>query len=419
MNQLRRVGKFLPFAVTVSYIGRIGHKVYEDGRIEANNFPEIRSGRTAYAVERVVFDYGCTLYSTSYDSPEEYEKEKKKAHVRSAQRMLKLCEQNGGCFIKVGQHIATLKNLLPEEYVNEFKVLHSNAPKMDMEDIRAVIREEFGADPDEIFDDFDEEPLGTASLAQVHKAKLKKTGEEVAVKVQHRCVQQHFDGDIQTMHFLVRVVNWVFPTFEFMWLAEEMEKNLPLELDFREEGKNAEKVSKMYANYEWLKVPKIYWEFTSKRILVMEYCSGSHITDKEYIEQNGIDKTLLSKRVGEMYGDMTFRHGFLHCDPHPGNILVRKNMDGKDEIVLLDHGLYKQLTDEFRLQNAHLFDSILKGDQEAIQNNAEKLGVGQHWQLLACMLTERSWDSIQKGIDKSEKNDAEVCFSLSLLIVSS
>ena len=142
------------------------------------------------------------------------------------------------------------------------------------------------------------------------------------------------------MDFLVRVVNWVFPKFEFMWLAEEMRKNLPLELDFRQEGKNAEKVSKMYANYDWLKVPKIFWTLTSDRILVMEYCSGGHIDDKKYIEQNGIDRSLLSKIVGQMYADMIFHHGFVHCDPHPGNVLVRKNKNGNDEVVLLDHGLY-------------------------------------------------------------------------------
>ena len=335
-----RLGKVLLLAVTGSSGAYVGQKVYKDGRIDSNNFGVIRFGRAALAVGKIGIDYQQTLYSTSYGSPDEYEKAKTMAHDRSAQTLLELCYKNGGCFTKVGQHIGALDYLLPEQYVSKFKVLHSNAPKMDMDDIKAVLNEHFAADPAEIFDDFEEEPLGTASLAQVHKAKLKESGEEVAVKVQHRYVKQHSFVDIYTMDFLVRVVNYVFPQFEFMWLAEEMRKNLPLELDFRQEGKNAEKVSKMYANYDWLKVPKIFWSLTSDRILVMEYCSGGHINDKKYIEENGIDRSLLSKRVGQMYADMIFHHGFVHCDPHPGNVLVRKNKHGNDEVVLLDHGLY-------------------------------------------------------------------------------
>lgn len=230
------------------------------------------------------------------------------------------------------------------------------------------------------------------------------------------------------MDFLVRVVNNVFPQFEFMWLAEEMRKNLPLELDFTQEGKNAEKVSKMYSNYDWLKVPKIYWPLTSDRILVMEYCPGGHINDQDYIRQNQIDRTLLSKRVGAMYADMIFHHGFVHCDPHPGNVLVRKNKHGSDEVILLDHGLYtvkqifilksffkhilslQQLTDDFRLHYSQFWNSILKADLDGMQKNADHLGVGQLYGLFACMVTGRSWTSIQKGIDKSEKNAAEVPF---------
>ena len=335
-----RLGKILLLAVTGSSGAYFGQKIYKDGRIDPNNFGVIRFGRAAVAVGRIGYDYQRTLYSTSYSDPEEYEEAKTKVHDRSAQTLLELCKKNGGCFTKVGQHIGALDYLLPEEYVSKFKVLHSNAPKMDLDDINAVLYETFQADPSEIFDDFEEEPLGTASLAQVHKAKLKESGEEVAVKVQHRYVKQHSFVDIYTMDFLVRVVNNVFPQFEFMWLAEEMRKNLPLELDFTQEGKNAEKVSKMYSNYDWLKVPKIYWPLTSDRILVMEYCSGGHINDQDYIRQNQIDRTLLSKRVGAMYADMIFHHGFVHCDPHPGNVLVRKNKHGNDEVILLDHGLY-------------------------------------------------------------------------------
>ena len=320
----------------------LGQKIYQDGRLDSNNFGFIRFGRAAVAVGKIGVDYKRTLFSNS--SPEsgtpKYEDIKSEVHKRSANTLLDLCNKNGGCFIKVGQHIGALDYLLPEEYVSTMKVLHSNAPKMNLDDVYTVLQENLNADPKEVFNDFDEEPLGTASLAQVHKAKLKESGEEVAVKVQHRYVKKHSFVDINTMDFLVRVVNYVFPQFEFMWLAEEMRKNLPLELDFRQEGHNAEKVTNMLANLTWLKVPKIHWPLSTDRVLVMEYCEGGHINDKDYIVRNGIDAATISKNVSQMYSEMIYIHGYVHCDPHPGNVLVRKNKNGNSELILLDHGLY-------------------------------------------------------------------------------
>ena len=143
------------------------------------------------------------------------------------------------------------------------------------------------------------------------------------------------------MDFLVRVVNYVFPQFEFMWLAEEMKKNLPLELCFLQEGKNAEKVSNMFSHFHWLKIPKIHWALSTDRVLIMEYCSGGHIDDIDYLKSHKIDFHSVSKKISQMYAEMIFQHGYVHCDPHPGNVLVHKNpVSGQDEVILLDHGLY-------------------------------------------------------------------------------
>ena len=209
------------------------------------------------------------------------------------------------------------------------------------------------------------------------------------------------------MDFLVRVVNYVFPQFEFMWLAEEMRKNLPLELSFLQEGKNAEKVSNMFKHFHWLKVPKIHWGISTDRVLVMEYCPGGHVNDLAYLKSKGIDLDSVSKRIGQMYAEMIFNHGYVHCDPHPGNVLVHKNSNGEDEVILLDHGLYTQLTNDFRLNYAQFWLSILNADLDGIKSSADLLGVGELHGLFACMVTGRSWNSIQKGIDKAEKSAAE------------
>lgn len=135
----------------------------------------------------------------------------------------------------------------------------------------------------------------------------------------------------------------MFPDFKFVWLAEETKKNLPIELDFVNEGKNIEKVAKMLAKYSsFVKVPKVYWQFTSDRVLTMEYCDGTRPDDLKQMRENKIDVNKLSRRLGVIFSEMIFINGFVHCDPHPGNILINAKPNQNDfEIVLIDHGLYQ------------------------------------------------------------------------------
>ena len=153
----------------------------------------------------------------------------------------------------MGQHIGALDYLLPPEYVTKMRILHSAAPQSSFKDVLAVIKEDFKRDAYEIFNSIETDPLGTASLAQVHKATL-KDGSSVAVKVQHRSVKANSYVDIKTMSALVKITSWIFPDFKFDWLVEETKKNLPRELDFTQEGRNAEKLEKMFKKYQWLKV---------------------------------------------------------------------------------------------------------------------------------------------------------------------
>jgi aarF domain-containing kinase len=179
---------------------------------------------------------------------------------------------------------------------------------------------------------------GTASLAQVHRAVL-HSGEIVAVKVQHNNVRMHSLIDIASIDALVRTVARIFPEFSFQWLANEMRINLPLELDFLNEGRNCERVQQMFHKFPWFSTPKVYWQMSTSSVLTMDYVEGAHINDKEYIEKNKIDVRMLTKRLSKLYSDMIFVQGFVHCDPHPGNILIRQSSNGP-EIILLDHGLY-------------------------------------------------------------------------------
>lgn len=162
----------------------------------------------------------------------------------------------------------------------------------------------------------------------------------MAVKVQHPYVQGNANVDLKTMECLVKIMSWVFPEFKFQWLVDETKKNIPQELNFKQEGENAEKIAQMFENIQWLYIPKIIWNLTSPRVLTMEFVDGGQVNDLEYIKEHNINPLEISDKLGKLYSKMIFINGFVHSDPHPGNIFVRKAKRGDCDIVLLDHGLY-------------------------------------------------------------------------------
>lgn len=373
-----------------------------------NSIGIVRLGRSAITVFDIAHTYKTKLYYKDWDktSPEYFQK-KSEVHLIAAARLLELCRTNKGVYIKIGQHIGALEYLLPIEYVNTMKVLHANAPENSVEDLFKVIRQDLKVDPHDLFTSFAEKPLGTASLAQVHRATL-KDGREVAVKVQHPYVKGNSIVDIKTMEYLVKLMEWVFPDFKMQWLVDESKKNLPKELDFVNEGRNAEKCAKMFQNYDWLVVPRIFWEYSTPRVLVMEYVEGGQVNDLEYIRANNINPLEVSEKLGHLYSQMIFIDGYVHSDPHPGNILLRKNKKGTTDVLLLDHGLYANLSNKFRYEYSKLWLSILSVDRTAMRYHSNNLGVeGDLYGLFACMLTGRPWDSVLKGVGNVEQTEDE------------
>ncbi|XP_059675633.1 aarF domain-containing protein kinase 1 isoform X1 [Gavia stellata] len=430
----RRALKLASLAAATSGIYLYGNKF-----LDPNDFGVVRVGRAITTTAVITYDYLTSLRSVPYGS-EEYDFLKSQVHLRSAERLRELCCANRGTFIKVGQHLGALDYLLPEEYTRTLKVLHSQAPQSTRQEIEQVIREDLGKETGsnispkrqrekngfnehcpsgrqlkmkeqikikELFLSFEDTPLGAASLAQVHKAVL-QDGRTVAVKIQHPKVRAQSSKDILLMEVLLLVVKQIFPDFEFMWLVEEAKKNLPLELDFLNEGRNAEKVAHMLKNFEFLKVPRIYWELSTRRVLLMEFMEGGQVNDRAYMERNGINVNEISRNLGKLYSEMIFVNGFVHCDPHPGNVLVKKcPASGKAHIILLDHGLYQVLSESFRMDYCRLWQALIKADMKRVQKYSRRLGAGDLYPLFACMLTARSWESVNRGIDRSPVSASE------------
>ncbi|NP_001085405.1 aarF domain-containing protein kinase 1 precursor [Xenopus laevis] len=384
-----------------------GFFLYGTGYWDPSDFGVVRIGRAVLTTAAITWDYFTKLRHVEAGT-EEYENIKSQVHLRSAHRLLDLCCFNRGTFIKVGQHLAALEYLVPPEYTKTLSVLHSQAPCTPFTDVVQVIREDLGKEISEVFEEFEKTPLGAASLAQVHRAVL-QDGRKVAVKVQHPKVQAQSSRDILIMEVLLHVVKKIFPQFEFMWLIEEAKKNLPLELDFQNEGRNAEKMSSIVSSFSFLRIPRIYWELSTKRVLVMEYMEGGQVNDREYMKRNQIDVNKVSHALGKLYSEMIFVHGFVHCDPHPGNVLVRQNPENcAPEIILLDHGLYQVLTESFRLDYCSLWQALIAADKERIRIYSQRLGAGELYPLFACMLTARSWESVNRGIYENTVSKEEI-----------
>lgn len=324
-------------------------------------------------------------------------KEEDSIHTRNARRLLNLCRTNGGVYIKVGQHLANLDLLLPQEYVSTLSSLFDDAPISSYEDVCSVLTEELGSSPDELYHNFSKDPFASASLAQVHTAICKKNGAKLAIKIQHRGLRETSRGDLFAMACVVGVAERLIDDFNFGWICEELTPQLPKELDFHNEGQNAEAASAHLAltGLDCI-VPKIYWDLTSERVLTMQFEEGFRATDIESIDRAGISRRAVAKLISSIFNAQIFESGFVHCDPHEANVLLREHPHkrGMPQIVLVDHGLYKKLDEDFQESYARIWTGIVMADIPAIKLACDQMGVNKMYTLLAAMLTSRPFDEV-------------------------
>eukprot|EP01114_Cavostelium_apophysatum_P018432 TRINITY_DN5697_c0_g1_i1.p1 TRINITY_DN5697_c0_g1~~TRINITY_DN5697_c0_g1_i1.p1 ORF type:complete len:604 (+),score=58.17 TRINITY_DN5697_c0_g1_i1:76-1887(+) len=348
-----------------------------------------RFGRCCIAIAEISAYYKYPAFFVGSDCKDDWSP----IHQKASQRLLKLLQANGGIFIKAGQHICAMSYLLPIEYVRTMYVLLDKAPTRPYSDIEKVFVEEFGKKPSEVFEQFDEKPIASGSLAQVHRAVLK--GEHVAVKIQYPGLREQCDSDVRTIELLTKVVALVFPDFKLKWLVDEFDAAAPKELNFVQEGLNALRLSINFKSSSYLHVPQAVWKLTSPRVLTMEWIDGVNVTDLNALNRMGISPKGVAAALTDVFSEQIFLHGFVHADPHPGNIFVRKTSGRKGfQLVLLDNGLFRDYNDDFRLTYARLWLSLLRGDEQQIRKLCEQLGIGNQYQLFAAMLTNRSYESI-------------------------
>ena len=197
----------------------------------------------------------------------------------------------------------------------------------------------------------------------------------------------------------VKAIKVFFPELDFDWLADELRANLPLEMDFVNEGRNAARAARNFHHGDGggaavVVIPAVYWPLTPRRILTMEFSPGRPVTDIEYLQHHAIDRDQVARAVTQVFAEMIFCHGFVHADPHGGNLFVRPKKDGLPgdfELVLLDHGLYREVERDVRLHYAGLWEAIISGNEKGINLHSHALGAGHLYQLFSTMLTSRLW----------------------------
>lgn len=307
-------------------------------------------------------------------------------HRRSADRIVQGCLQNGGIYIKLGQGLAAVNHVLPKEYIESLSVLQDKCLIREKDEIEEIFLQDFGKKPYEMLHKIELEPIAAASLAQVYKG-VTLDGNKVAIKVQYIDLQDRFIPDLKAIVYLLKAITVIHPKFDLHWVLDELIDTLSMELDFENEGRNGEQCAIDLKKFKYAYIPKVYWNLSSKRVLTTEWIDGIKVTDVEGIKAQGLDLMDVGNKLITLMGEQIFHTGFVHADPHPGNVFVRKGKDKKAQIVLLDHGLYEHVPEKTRHILCNCWESIVLKNDSSLKTFANELNV-EDYVLLAEMLTQ-------------------------------
>ncbi len=284
-------------------------------------------------------------------------------HLSTPYKLRSVLEQLGGIFAKFGQVLSTRRDIMPPEFIEALASLRSHMPTCDSNEIREAFISELGTAPEELFDYFSPEPLAAASLAQVHKARL-KDGTWVAVKIQRPRVDENVAIDLKWLERLGEQVVKMFPSlqpFRVIETIQEFKESSLRELNFFIEGRHIETFDHHSDRMHFIKIPKVYWRYTSRRVLTMDLMQGTPSDSIVELKKEGHDLRKLGGDVYYMLLKQTLIDGYFHGDLHPGNLLI--SPEGK--LLLLDFGLVGELTMEFRMSFFRYWTNLATGKFEA------------------------------------------------------
>ncbi|MBX7074274.1 MAG: AarF/ABC1/UbiB kinase family protein [Pirellulales bacterium] len=280
-------------------------------------------------------------------------------------------QELGPTFIKLGQVLSTRPDIIGVELATELQRLQDQVAADDPATVRRIVEEELGESVDELFASFCDEPLASASIGQVHCARL-HTGERVVVKVRHYGIEQKVRVDLDILGALAEMAELLpeFKNYRPKATAAEFQRTLLRELNFDREERNMQEFAGYFADDPRVRIPTTYPEFTTGRVLTMEELSGIKLSDINACARAGHDLPDLARRGAEIYLEMIFTHGFYHADPHPGNLLV---LEG-NVIGLLDYGMVGRIDDRLREEIEEMLMAVVEGDSSLLTSVITRLG---------------------------------------------
>jgi len=278
----------------------------------------------------------------------------------------------GPTFIKVGQLFSTRADLFPTEYVEELSKLQDKVPAFNYEQSKIIIEQDFGKPIQTLYRSFDPLPIAAASLGQVHRAQL-HSGEEVVVKVQRPGLVKLFQIDLAILKNIARYFqnhpDWGRGR-DWLGIYEECYRILYQEIDYLNEGRNADTFRRNFRRETWVQVPRVYWRYTSPRVLTLEYLPGIKISHYEALEAAGLDRKNLAQLGAKAYLQQLLNDGFFHADPHPGNLAV--NPDGS--LIFYDFGMMGQVKLVTREKLLETFFGIAEKNADRVITSLVDLG---------------------------------------------
>ncbi len=288
-------------------------------------------------------------------------------------RIRRMLEELGPSFIKLGQLMSVRADLFPPEYTEEFKKLQDSVPPVPFASIKAVVEDELGAPIEEIFTEFSHESIAAASVAQVHEARL-KNGDRVAVKVIRPGIERKISDDIHVMIFFAEKLEKMFEFARVIGtinLVKEFERTIFRELDMYIEGGNIEKFAANFKDSAEIYTARVYWEYTARSILVMEYIDGIKMDQVDKIREAGIDPKEVAMIGLRSFSRQLMDFGFFHADPHPGNTIVM--YDGR--VSLVDFGIIGYLDEETMMHVANIFLGYAEHDYDMVMDAFRDAGL--------------------------------------------
>ncbi|MFH1211184.1 MAG: AarF/ABC1/UbiB kinase family protein [archaeon] len=295
-------------------------------------------------------------------------KQPKKNNLPVKMRMA--MEELGGTFIKLGQLLSLRPDLIPDEYCKEFSKLQDNVKEFSYDEVKQTVESELGKPISQIFKRFDKKPLAAASVGQVHFGIL-KTGEKVAVKVQRPRMEEIFKTDIDILYHIAGLIEKYMPEireYNPKGIVEEFEKYTTRELDYMTEGKNIDIFYNNFKNDNKVKIPKVYWEHTTKKVLTMEYIDGKRLGDDNFTKEK---RKKVVKTVTDSLIRQVLDYGFFHADPHPGNIFLMKN----DRVAFLDFGIVGKVDPTLRRKIEDIMIGLIDKDTNLVAKTVIDVGI--------------------------------------------